>query len=543
MTDVRGWVREIDEGYLQDWANRGLLRRGRKLATGLAGDSCGFDPQGGWGHIVQQRLNAPGFNALSCSCPATGPCHHLVALLLCLKRHSEVDEPDSEGARPGEPAWLLTDPAQREKSLRKPHLLRAARLLRQGVAVTLEVGPQGLIAKIREREDYLVRIPASAGIEGSTCNCGAEHCVHRALAVLEALRQHGDYDPHGAGEEVLSEEQTDCIEQASSWMRHLVLLGESSLGQTTIERGQALVTQMQQLDLPQPSRELQGLLQRLIPELSAQSGSDAAGIRRNLAPLWARLGALRNRPLPQPLQDLGGVHKRFYRRVDQLLLYVVGIEIWGQRDRAQGLSFYLYAPRQRRWYRHGQVRSRQQAEAGNWSPQRCLQQESWGDGPPYKLLNGKSLRLVTGWVSADGHLSGRPGTRLTLGDETPALPVYQRYRQLAKDYVASLPALGEFGFHRFPAVIAIAGCEPARLDEIQQRWSKRVFDPTGLVLHLQLGLNADTTDRLDGLRQLEGAENGERLVFGLVGGEGEMLTLSPISIKLDPQSPWQHLSL
>jgi len=545
VTDVRSWLREIDEGYILDWANRGLLRRGHKLAEGLAVDSCGLYAQGGWGHIDgrEQRLNAPGFNALHCSCPATGPCHHLVALLLCLKRQAQVDSVDSGGEGADRPAWLLIDPGQREKSLRKPYLQRAARLLRQGVTVTLEIAPQGLIGKIREREDYLVRIPASAGIAGSTCTCGAEHCAHRALAVLEALRQHGDYDPHGAGDKLLSEKRTGCIEQVLSWMRHLVLLGESSLGLATIERGQALVSELQQLDLAQPSRELQGLLQRLSEELSAQSGSDAAGIRRSLAPLWARLRALASRPLPQALQDLCGVHKRFYRRIDQLLLYPTGIEIWGQSDRAQGLSFYLYAPREQRWYQHGQVRSRQQAETSNWSPQRCLQQESWGDGPPYRALDGKSLLLVTGWVSADAQLSGRPGTRVTLLDEPPTLPVYYGYRQLARDYVISLPSLGTLGFHRFPAVVAIAGSEPAQLDEVQQRWSKWVFDPTGLGLRLELWLNTDTRGYLKELRQLEGMENAEMLVFGLVGGDGESLTLRPISIKLDPQSPWRHLSL
>ena len=42
MTDTTliAWIKDLNEDYLADWANRGLLRRGRKLAQALDASSC-----------------------------------------------------------------------------------------------------------------------------------------------------------------------------------------------------------------------------------------------------------------------------------------------------------------------------------------------------------------------------------------------------------------------------------------------------------------------------------------------------------------------
>ena len=87
MQDIRDWILQLNEAYLSTWANRGLLRRGKKLMDKFGPHSLSWKPYPSAsldGH--QQQLTAATVDALECDCPATGPCHHLIAFVLCLQQ-------------------------------------------------------------------------------------------------------------------------------------------------------------------------------------------------------------------------------------------------------------------------------------------------------------------------------------------------------------------------------------------------------------------------------------------------------------------------
>ena len=63
------WIKDLNEDYLADWANRGLLRRGRKLAESQDASICVVAETGYQAEIEgqQQTLEAPSFEHLNCS--------------------------------------------------------------------------------------------------------------------------------------------------------------------------------------------------------------------------------------------------------------------------------------------------------------------------------------------------------------------------------------------------------------------------------------------------------------------------------------------
>ena len=130
---LRRWLQSLSEEHLLTWSNRGQLRRARKLlAMEDGGAEVALAEDGASGRIDghEQSLSAVGFDALACSCPATGQCHHLVAFLLVLHELAvEQAAPDAaEDAGPQTPYWRVTDEGELLRALGRANVRAAERV-------------------------------------------------------------------------------------------------------------------------------------------------------------------------------------------------------------------------------------------------------------------------------------------------------------------------------------------------------------------------------------------------------------------------------
>ena len=551
--ELATWLRELDDEFLTAWANRGLLRRGRKLAESLpatpAATTCTIGPDECTatldGH--QQALQLPGgFEQLSCSCPAASACHHLIAFLLYLQKQAASVVNDPAETETGPPPWLSDDLAALEKQLGKSYYKRAQQLLLQAPEIELDDTAGALLVKVTDNEQYSVRIPRSLGIRAATCSCKAERCVHKALAVLAARQQAGLYDPLADLNEALSSAQYDVVEQLQDWLRELVGQGSAGLSRALLERGEALVTVAKQADFPLLASLLSGLLERLNDELAGRSFLQMEQLRSRLAPLWGRLKALRQTPLPQSLQALVGTHKRHYRLVQELELLVIGAEAWQSAAGFCGLSLHCYAPASGEWYRHTQARSLQQAEASDWSPQQCWQHETWG-GQRFYNLPLRRICVRRGWLSRDNQLSGRDGT-LIESDSTivsaTALPLRTDFASLRADYARTMQGDPLLPPGPQAVVLKIARTEAPVFDSVNQVWSQPLYDAAGQPLPARLLLaNAATAAMQKRLDRLWRQGKHWDVCFGWLSLRGTELQLQPVSLRCVGEGKWIQLSL
>lgn len=549
--ELRAWLGELDDDYLTGWANRGLLRRGRKLAAGAGAPVC-EQTDDGWTATLEgqrQTLTGAGFDKLGCSCPADQTCHHLLAFLLLLKKQLD-EQPPSVDPQPAEPPpWLAADLKSLSKTLGAGHCRKARELLLQALPVTLEETAAGLGAEVNDGASYRVRVSRALGLAGSTCSCGAERCRHRALAVLYARQQAGLYDPAADHQDALNAAQQQAVDELQGWLQEFTQAGINGLARQHVERGEALATLTRQADLPLLAATLSGLTTLAKDELAGRSFIAPNHLATQLAQLWLRLRALRQVPLPQPLSVLAGSHRRHYRAVGPLTLIVAGAERWQSKTDYLGLTLYCYCPDDGRWYRHTQARAAAQADTAGWSPEDCWRRERWTPTlAPYRQLPGSSLRLTRGWATAAGQLSGREGTELErLNDSTATQPpAADDFARLLADYRQALAADPASPPPRLATLIAVAAADPPRFDELDQRWSQTVYDAAGTGLSLTLqAADPVSAAAVDKLGRLWRKRRRWRAVFGMLGlhDAAPAPQLTPVSLIASKDGPWQHLTL
>jgi hypothetical protein len=541
---MHDWLRNLEDEAIVAWASKGLLRRGAKTLEALA-------PEQGPGHWVlddgrasaaleghAQVLEGTGFAGLRCGCPAYGPCHHLCALLLGLRQRLALVQPrPGTGATEAADPWLQGDAQDLGQALGAAALRRGLRWLAEGVQAVLEPGPLGLVGRLAEPEAAEVRLPRAGGLAGSSCSCKAPSCAHRALVVLQARRDAGAPVPDLPAE-VLDTTALARLEQARQWMQALVLQGSCAMGPAFLDQGEALATELRQAELPRPGGLLQVLVRGLRAQRAGRAGA-AQALEPLMAALWMLLRGLGQQPLPRPLRELAGVHRRSYRRVDRLRLRAIAAELWHTRGGQRGFSVHFQDVDGGRYLCWSA--SRAEGMDPEWQPAEVLEHDSLYGRRLEQLGRGLQV-LAGGWASEDGRLSTREGARweaVPAQDQALPLPATDDVQALARRHAVQLHA--DPWQQRPPtwARLAWTACGPWQADALSGRWS------------LDGGQGLRLTGELQGPQGRSGRVLRRRLdqglvpreVFGRVEFTAGRLELLPVAVLWNGRDGYEALSL
>lgn len=526
MSAVKEWLAHLDDEAIVAWSNRGLLRRGAKLLEGADEGAWRLDEAGGGAELDGQRqtLVGVGFNQLQCSCPALGPCHHLTALLQGLRQRAVAAAADAEASgttEPSEPAnvplpWLL-DKAEREQLFGKRLLRTALRWLVRGEVESCEAGPDGLRMRMSEPESAAVYIPRVGGIAGSVCDCRAPSpCAHRALAVLAVSQEAGLV----AVEELVAVESLDeaariAIDDARTWLLALLAQGGASVGEGFAAQGEALATALRQADLPLPASRMTRVAV-VLETLRQRRSGDGAALRLALAPLWAGLTALTAQPLPRPLAELAGVHRRRYTRQDRLSVQGLALECWRTPSGHRGLTLHCYDLDNGRCYRVSE--SRPPAVDPAWQPETAASSFFPG-GRSVEAWRSARWTLSSAWVAGD-RLSLRDDTRIAEagGPRALATLAVSDFSAAAQGWRAALSADPFVPAEPYAVLLRLARWEAPEFDRYRRRWRGQAYDDSdkGLAVEMEGG----PEDRLPVHVLAAGA-----VVFGYLFGENGAMVL------------------
>lgn len=480
------WITNINDDYLVQWANKGLLRRGKKqlekliAADGLSDWQLDDSVAGATIDGFEQQLTAVGFDHLSCSCAATGPCFHLICFLLGLQTlavnrpegtdsnaDSRADTDANISPAVGEaisesdlPPWHISEAGERERQLGKAHVTKAQRQVLQGVPVDWQETGSALTGSIELNRTFNVHIPRAGGLAVSLCSCKKEKCEHRALLVLTWCIAQGLMAPP-EDKSALDPWQGQVLEQVEQWLNQLAQQGMSSVTRLLLDQGDRLITELKQADLPKPAYLVERINGLLRLEWQRQLISSPDRLRTALAELYAHLLALRTEPMPQPLRILAGEHKRRFNPVRQLDLIGIGAEEWSVSTDASSSSgvnssesdklrtrVYFYSPSQQRFYTVSYQGNRGQN----------IESAYLGNCAVNRLLHSR-FTLAQGWSSADGGISTRQGTHIT---EVSPLTV-QAVLEQSVSVNAQINAIAEQMIHnpydKTPSRLGIVRCE------------------------------------------------------------------------------------
>ncbi len=539
---LQQWLHALDDAAIADWANKGLLKRGAKTLAAcdsaqwtLAADAAAANIEG---HT--QRLGGVGFAQLACDCPAFGPCHHLCAFLLGLRARllaqAEAGAGEVVERAPARP-WLEGEAASIEQAFGAAATRRALQWLARSFEAELEEGDAGLVGQLLDPEEATVRVPRAGGLAAATCTCKAASCAHRALVVVQARQAAGAAIPQlpALGLEAPARAR---LGQLEDWLVALVLQGSAGVGPAFVDQGEALATELRQADLPRLGATLQGLVQ-LLRDDQARRGGAAERLPDALAAVWVLVRGLRREPMPRPFTELAGVHRRSYRRLGGLLLHGVGAEVWETLAGQRGFSVYFHAPESGRYFSWSESRARDLDP--QWQPAEALEQARLAGIAATALLQ-RGHRLECGWASADGRLSARDGTRLSVAEgAAPACP--------ADDLATLLQGLGERlradPWQRPPpllARLAVGEVGALQVDRALQRWSLPLGDPHGISFTLRGELAGFQGLACRRLQAGLAAGHVPSEVFGRLSQQDGLVVLAPISVRWADASGLLHLS-
>jgi hypothetical protein len=434
---MNDWLKSLTEDYLLAWSNRGQLRRAQKLLSQLGEGSVTLGQDSGHGEIDghRQQLTGVGFEDLSCSCTATGTCHHLVCFLLALSEqaraslgttntHPSPDVPTTDTtpsvniptdtAPTDIPFWQHSDEAVLATLLGRAHMRRAHRLHAQGIGVDWEETRAELTATVELGDGARVRIPVT-GLPGSVCSCKQTACVHRALTILACRHHHGLAAIDVAG--TLDAYQNEIVNATMAWLGEVAGHGLAGFSDTQFARGRALATELQQSDLPRPGRSLNVWLAQLEGRNSTGRASvvDLGG----MAELWMLLRGLNAVPLPRRFAELAGSHRRNYRLQARQSLLCLGPEMWRTATGFRGYSMHFLATHTSGDHKVGNDRTaffsyseaRGLKQDPTWNCAQALRQASLG---AHKLLKlpGHRFILNRAAFSDDGRIAARGQTAI-----------------------------------------------------------------------------------------------------------------------------------
>lgn len=542
MTTLFDWIRSLDDDSVAAWANKGLVRRGLKVLA----DSP--DPQWSVGDAeasariegFTQQIGQVGFAHARCDCPAQVTCHHLCAFLLGLRQHlpdgaagaaaaDDAAADASANAATAAPDWLLADSGKLTALLGVAALRKALQWLANDTEAELAYRNGAIGGTLELSEPVTVSLPAVGGLAAALCSCRKSACAHLALVVLQARREAGRPIPP-LPPVALDPDAGARLAHLRGWMEALVIQGWSGSGQAFLDQGQALAMELKQAQMPRVCAALQQLVSLL--------RADSSAAQEALAALWMLLRGLQANPMPRPMRELTGVHRRGYGALQRIELYCAAVERWDSPGGYHGFSVHFWAPARREYLVWSEAR--QAALAPEWDPDQALAQAELG-GLALTTMAGAPCMLAAGWVSANGRLSSREGTRMHAAGGVLDLPLNADLAPL----VARMAAAMHDDPWRIaaPSAICIGIAQQDALHADGGAWSMRVTDAGGTQVLLQG--RADGMERVvfQGLDQAQRAGKQLDALFGYLRIERGELRMRPVSVRWRGAAQWRDLSV
>lgn len=406
------WIVQLNDDFLIHWANKGLLRRAKKLVQTVDSSGWSISEQRVEGNIESYHLSLAqnDISQIECSCGELTCCAHRLAFILQLQTHlsekmvSQNHETQGEHVPFSIEPWLITHCDQLESKFRKTTIEQALKYWQQGAKVQwIEACDHGIVhIVLANRDEFDVYLPNILDWSLTQCRCTRNACVHRALAVIAVSKLQGKLavDVISAMESVDSSQQKQ-LTALQAWLESVLGEGVHNLLPSRLLQAQMLITELNQVDLPHIARLVTQLCSLLEEALNRAVDLDLAQILVLLSRLQRDILALQQTPLPQAKALLAGEHQRQYHPIPMMALIGVYVEHWGNDTDSRGYRSYFYHRRTGRWY--SLVNGRKAGRDINWSSYQAIKHDKCGGYPLQDLMQRETEVILK--QSIDGSLT------------------------------------------------------------------------------------------------------------------------------------------
>ncbi|HIF9420948.1 TPA: hypothetical protein ACX6SA_001000 [Photobacterium damselae] len=470
------WIAQLNDDFLIHWANKGLLRRAKKLAQTVDSTDWFLSESQAYGDIEGHHLSLSqtDISKIQCGCGELTCCVHRLAFILVLQtcrivqeiNESEIplleDESEADNSRLSALSsfsidpWLVIDCEQLKSYFRQTTIAQALKYWQQGAKVNLNSAiDHGIVHIILpNRDKFDVYLPNIFNWTLTQCRCTRNACAHKALAIIALSIQQRKLALDVLQQvESLDISQKKQLELLQVWVELVLGEGLHNLLPSRLLQAQMLITELNQVDLPHLATLLVQLCRMLEDVLNRVIDLDFPQILTLLSHLQRNIFALQQSPLPQAKALLAGEHQRQYQPISAMALVGVYIEHWGGGSDSRGYRSYFYHRKTGRWYCF--VNGRKAGMDLNWSSHQAMTQDKC-DGYLLQDLIKKETMLELK-QSIDGSLTLKDAQCLSeplLFDwstliSDPNLTVIHQWQRIAEyqmkpNYNANIDTLGWF---------------------------------------------------------------------------------------------------
>ncbi|WP_193212074.1 hypothetical protein [Luteolibacter marinus] len=482
LTRLAAQAAALDDQAWEALASRGLLRRARKdLAADPGVDvNCSGDRVQVSGGAWQVEFGPAGVAAGTCSCPASGICHHLVAAGLTLAaRHGGGTGKEGE-ANVGSPLpqadeWLEIDGDAIRRWCGAAEFRAAAELARQQLAGV--TGPQ-----VRFHTGVECHLPHGADLDGVITSAAPRHArKYKAAAVLAYREAHGVQSTPATADDIAPTTHDISLPvQLVRWLEDAVELGLQHLTAHSSGVARVLAMSCRTGGLHRPALELERVAQGIDWQLARHASADSAVLLESMARLHALASALA-RPGAHAPADLTGRARSRYAEGTALDLLGVGVYPWQTGSGYRGISVIFHDGS--RYLSWSEVRPKD-VDEGFQPEHRYKGPGPWAGSGTIQALASSRLTLKQPKVSDEGRLgSGDGTTAVQVRPDLPGdreLPVHRRWPELHE----ARPATA--GLRRSQPLDHLVLIEPAawgkpEFDQVEQRLRLPITDEDGAV--------------------------------------------------------------
>lgn len=477
----------LDRAALEAWASPGLVEHAARCADALAPRLVLQDQAHLVLEVAEHHVELPqaGLPSAWCTCPAWGPCRHVVAAVL------HVIEVAPEGPSDGAPAPDVLDgvdlDAVRAWAGAKAYV-DAWRLLLAGVDVEVELsGTQLFVAA--PGLGAQARLVAGTGLAGLVVQAAARSKKRMgALALLAALRARGPLEPPAEIDEVDLSGATGAartpgqiVTAVQDVLRSMLTVGLVHVSEASAERLFTASVSAQAAKLVRLGKGLAGLADEVRGQLRRHADADEARLFASMARVYALAAALEQAGASAPEALVGRARAR-YVDVPRLHLAGLGARRLRTESGALGLVTVFRDLEHGRWLSMADVRPAEQMP--DFDPEgRFYAREIWGD-LSFAALSRHEVRVEAARVSDDGRLSASTKTSAELLGPSPRSALDGIVQEdLQKALEAARPGfplgLAAPAPHARLAVLAPARLGPVTFDPIAQTAVWPIEDGSG----------------------------------------------------------------
>lgn len=396
----------FDEAALVALANKGTVRRaGRDIETGLVTVSA---EEAGAATVIADgetvRIDTRGPSAATCTCPAKGICRHRVAAVLLLRR----DVKTSDMAPEEEASSIAEIVALPEETLRRFAGRAAWQAANEMAQAGAQITSEGKALVVRLADDPVeIRYLAGFGLDGmiSKATPARRKVLHTAALIAirrQAGVEHDEWAPAAVDGSLdtidpifLAEIRAALAEACRSAL---------ALAPLTLEERLFTLSVSSRADALQRLGALLRVIARMIRERRARNfrfDPERCLAQIVLADAIAR--ALPRATDPEKRAALIGAVRQDYAEIGPLTLTGLGAESWRAEGGGRGVTVYLYAAEQDRWFTASLARNAGQDPG--FDPARAYRQEAIWGGTTLARLVGANLTFDRMAASRQGRLS------------------------------------------------------------------------------------------------------------------------------------------